>query len=154
MLCFDEADKELWEDDPNEFIRKQNDIMEDFTSQRVAACNLVIVSSLRVTHTRSLVVKLTEYLAQDLCKKRTKTTLVPTLEFCVSHLQAFKDGSGDPSKADGAMYCLGSLASSLQEKKVADQYVQQLMWLLKEMVAPLLKSPRNQLSISRLLAPC
>ena len=61
IMCFDEQDKELWEDDPHEFVRKTFDIMEDYTSQRVAACNLII----------------------DLCKKRTQTTLVPTLEMCV-----------------------------------------------------------------------
>ena len=50
MLCFDDKDKELWQDDPHEFVRKTYDIMEDYTSQRVAACNLVI----------------------DLCNKRTQ----------------------------------------------------------------------------------
>jgi hypothetical protein len=37
ILCFDAKDKELWEDDPHEFVRKTYDIMEDYTSERVAA---------------------------------------------------------------------------------------------------------------------
>jgi hypothetical protein len=36
MMCFDESDEELWTDDPQEFIRKTYDIMEDYTSPRVA----------------------------------------------------------------------------------------------------------------------
>ena len=30
IMCFDEQDKELWEDDPHEFVRKTFDIMEDY----------------------------------------------------------------------------------------------------------------------------
>lgn len=58
-------------------MRKTYDIMEDYTSERVAACNLVI----------------------DLCKKRTTTTLVPTLEMCVAHMKAFAEGSGNAAGA-------------------------------------------------------
>lgn len=71
------TDQELWEDDPQEFVRKTYDIMEDYTSERVAACNLVI----------------------DLCKKRTTTTLVPTLEMCVAHMKNFAEGSGSAAGA-------------------------------------------------------
>ena len=67
------TDQELWEEDPHEFVRKTYDIMEDYTSERVAACNLVI----------------------DLCKVRTKTTLVPTLEMCVAHMKSFAEGTGN-----------------------------------------------------------
>ena len=42
MLCFDAKDQELWEDDPHEFVRKTHDIMEDYTSERVASCNLIL----------------------------------------------------------------------------------------------------------------
>lgn len=123
MLCFDDADEELWTDDPNEFIRKSNDIMEDYQSQRVGACNLII----------------------DLCKKRTTTTLLPTLEFCVGHLKAYKEGTGNARIADGALYCIGSLASPLQEKKLAAQYEQQILWLLKDVVAPMIKTDKGHL---------
>jgi len=123
MLCFDAADQELWNDDPQEFVRKSNDIMEDFASQRVAASNLII----------------------DLCKKRTASTLLPTLEFCVAHLKAYNAGSGEARLADGALLCIGSLSSSLQEKKMAAQYEAQVTWLLKELVAPLIKAPLGHL---------
>ena len=121
LLCFDEKDKEMWEDDPHEFVRKTYDIMEDYTSARVAACNLVI----------------------DLCKKRTQTTLVPTLEMCVGHMKAFAEGSGNAAVLDGAMYCVGALENSLQTGKLAAQYEPQLKWLLQTYVAPALKAPQG-----------
>jgi hypothetical protein len=114
IMCFDEQDKELWEEDPHEFVRKSYDIMEDYTSQRVAACNLII----------------------DLCKKRTQTTLVPTLEMCVGHMKAFAEGSSNPSALDGAMHCVGALQGSLQQGKLAAQYEPQVKWLLVTYVAP------------------
>jgi len=126
MLCFDQNDQELWEDDPQEFVRKAYDIMEDFTSQRVAACNLI----------------------NDLCKKRTKTALLPTLEMCVGHISAYAaapPGQGDASKRDGALYCIGSLSGPLQEKKVAEQFGQQLHWLLTSHVVLDFKSPVGHL---------
>jgi hypothetical protein len=40
MLCFDDKDKELWQEDPHEFVRKTYDIMEDYTSQVAAHTSL------------------------------------------------------------------------------------------------------------------
>ena len=120
MMCFDERDAELWSDDPTEFVRKTYDVMEDFESQRVASCNLVI----------------------DLCKKRTKTCLMPILEFCVKQMTDYQAGTGNPKAQDGAMYCIGALANQLQEKGA---FAQQLGWLLSNHVAPEFKSPLGHL---------
>ena len=121
MLCFDAKDQELWEDDPHEFVRKTHDIMEDYTSERVASCNLII----------------------DLCKKRTQTTLVPTLEMCVGHMKAYAEGGGSASALDGAMHCVGSLERSLQTGKLAAQYEPQVKWLLVTYVMPALTAPQG-----------
>jgi importin-7 len=40
-LCFSDADAELWESDPIEYVHKQTDISEDYTSPRMAAMNLL-----------------------------------------------------------------------------------------------------------------
>lgn len=40
-LCFSDDDAELWELDPGEYVRKQTDIAEDYTSPRMAAMNLL-----------------------------------------------------------------------------------------------------------------
>ena len=37
LLCFSEDDKDLWEDDPQEFIRSKFDVFEDFISPNTAA---------------------------------------------------------------------------------------------------------------------
>jgi importin-7 len=51
-LCFSDADAELWEEDPIEYVRKQADINEDYTSPRTAAMSLLSqLSELRATNT-------------------------------------------------------------------------------------------------------
>lgn len=51
-LCFSDEDAELWESDPMEYVRKQTDIGEDFTSPRMAAMNLLSqLSELRPKNT-------------------------------------------------------------------------------------------------------
>jgi hypothetical protein len=120
MMCFDDRDAELWADDPTEFVRKTYDVMEDFESQRVASSNLII----------------------DLCKKRTKSCLMPILEFCVKQLSDYQAGTGSPRAKDGAMYCIGALANQLQEQGT---FAQQLGWLLSNHVAPEFKSPHGHL---------
>ncbi|KAI0567664.1 Armadillo-like helical domain containing protein [Gracilaria domingensis] len=40
-LCFSDADEEVWMGDPSEYVRKQYDFTDDFTSPRMAASNLL-----------------------------------------------------------------------------------------------------------------
>ncbi|CAN8073310.1 unnamed protein product [Agarophyton chilense] len=40
-LCFSDADEEVWMTDPSEYVRKQYDFTDDFTSPRIAASNLL-----------------------------------------------------------------------------------------------------------------
>lgn len=39
MLCFSAEDDELWKDDPQEYVRKSQDLIEDMYSPRTAACS-------------------------------------------------------------------------------------------------------------------
>ncbi len=98
VLCFTEADAELWDCDPIEFIRTCYDIMEDCTSPRVAASSLMV----------------------DLCRKRTKTCLKPMVEFVQSVFRDFAAGAADAGRKDGAMYCFGAIAAQLQEEAVPE----------------------------------
>ena len=41
MLCFSAADDELWVDDPQEYVRKSQDLIEDMYSPRMAACSYI-----------------------------------------------------------------------------------------------------------------
>ena len=42
MLCFNNGDAEIWEDDAVEYVRKKTDPMEDFKSPQHAASNLLM----------------------------------------------------------------------------------------------------------------
>ncbi|EKX49114.1 hypothetical protein GUITHDRAFT_56057, partial [Guillardia theta CCMP2712] len=123
MICFDEEDEELWTSDPQEFIRKTYDFLEDYSSQRSVACSLVV----------------------NLCKKRTKTTLIPTIEFCISHMKSYAEGGGNARLKDGALYCIGSLAGALQEQKMAAQYEGHVRDMLVKYAIPELKSSKGHL---------
>ena len=41
LLCWNEEDEALWNDDPQEFVRKGYDVLEDLYSPRTAASNLL-----------------------------------------------------------------------------------------------------------------
>ena len=41
MLCFDDADEELWVEDPEEYIRNGYDIIEDIYSPKTAAVSVL-----------------------------------------------------------------------------------------------------------------
>ena len=91
MLCFTEADQELWEDDPNEFIQKKLDPMQDYSSPVAAAHNLLI----------------------DMVTERFKTTFFPVLQFINQILSTSKD----PSQLDGALSMLSDMAGAIMSKK-------------------------------------
>mmetsp|Transcript_36591 Transcript_36591/g.59153 ORF Transcript_36591/g.59153 Transcript_36591/m.59153 type:complete len:1025 (+) Transcript_36591:45-3119(+) len=42
LLCYDKSDEILWAEDPNEYVRKAHDILEDYYSPRAAATNLLL----------------------------------------------------------------------------------------------------------------
>lgn len=41
LCCFDDSDQAMWEDDPQEYIRKGYDILEDMYSPKTAAMNFI-----------------------------------------------------------------------------------------------------------------
>ena len=93
LMCFSRDDGELWESDPEEFVRREFDCMVSFSDPRTAA---------------------TEFL-KNMVSLRSKDSLAPLLKFCESHLfadPAIKDLL-QCSKKDGALAILGAIAPQL-----------------------------------------
>ncbi|PWN34353.1 ARM repeat-containing protein [Meira miltonrushii] len=80
LICHTEADDELWELDPTDFVRTQLDPMDDYGSPRAAAANLF----------------------QVLVQKRMKGAFMPILEFLTNVLNNYP-ASKTPAQKEGAL---------------------------------------------------
>ncbi|KAK4008612.1 importin-7 [Daphnia magna] len=116
IMCYTDADEELWQCDPHEYIRTKFDIFEDYVSPVMAAQTLL--------HT--------------ICKKR-KDQLQKTMEFLMQVLTA---PNADPRQKDGALHMVGSLADILLKKPL---YKSQMEQLLAQFVFPEFSSPHGHL---------
>ena len=102
LLAFNEDDAELWQDDPQEYVRKGYDVIEDIYSSKTAAMTLLY----------------------DLCTMRKKTQLDPTMAKIVEIFNearaSAREGNEMPvdvaRKLDGALLAVGSLESILKVK--------------------------------------
>lgn len=90
-LCFSSNDEETWMNDPSEYVRKQYDFNEDFTSPRMAASNLLTKMS-------------------DL---RSKSTILPFLQYLLQNVLVPFQGApvGSPQRATLARQKVGAFAS-------------------------------------------
>lgn len=111
LLCVTKEDEELWESDPQEYIRLKFDVFEDYVSPVTAAQNLL--------HTT--------------CKKR-KDMLEKTLAFVV---QVLNNPASEPKMRDGALHMVGAVADVLLKK---DVYKDQMEAMLVAYVFPNLES--------------
>jgi hypothetical protein len=129
--AFDDADDELWQSDPAEFVRRSNDIMVEMYSPRAAAVNFCV----------------------ELCRQRPATALSATMEAIGSALRQLMEHQGAERscpatmrhverRADGALLLAGSLADTLKRKP---GYAAQIEPLLRNVVLPLFASPRGHL---------
>lgn len=123
LLCFTPADAELWEEDPQEYIRKGYDILEDMYSPRTAAMSFIT----------------------QLVRKRPEQ-LHPFLAFLVSVLHRCSPGTppeGRPyEQLDGALFALGALSDTLKRKA---PYAEQLENMLMQHILPEFANPRGHL---------
>lgn len=110
LLCFSDDDQDLWEDDPQEFIRSKFDVFEDFISPNTAAQT--------VLHTA--------------CSKR-KQVLEITINFCSQKIQ----GGCTPREQDGVLHIIGSVADALMKKK---PFKDQMEQMLHDLVLPAFQS--------------
>ncbi|MBN3288989.1 IPO7 protein, partial [Polypterus senegalus] len=111
LMCYTDADEELWQEDPYEYIRMKFDVFEDFISPTTAAQNFLFTA----------------------CSKR-KEVLQKTMGYCY---QILTEPNADPRKKDGALHMIGSLAEVLLKKKI---YKDQMEFMLQNHVFPLFSS--------------
>jgi hypothetical protein len=98
FLCFSAADKELWDEDPAEFVRKENDYMGEVYDPRTAA----------------------ETFLTSLIHKKSKDCLDNTMQYLVQGLTTYAMQS-DPAQKnypfkDGALLAIGSIGPVLKKK--------------------------------------
>lgn len=101
LMSFSEADEELWEMDPIEYIHRKFDVFDDFTSPVPAA----------------------EGLLHSLCKTR-KGILTSVMS---AFLTIISNPNITPKEKDGALHMVGSLSEVLPKKKIFKDQVEQLL---------------------------
>lgn len=116
LMSFSEADEELWDMDPIEYIRQKFDVFDDISSPVPAA----------------------ESLLHSLCKTR-KGILTNVMN---AFLTIINNPNITPKEKDGALHMVGSLADVLPKKKVFKDQVENL---LVTYVFPGFQSPQGHL---------
>lgn len=116
LMSFSEADEELWEMDPVEYIRQKFDVFDDISSPVPAA----------------------ETLLHSLCKTR-KGILHNVM---AAFFSIINNPNITPKEKDGALHMIGSLADVLPKKKIFKDQVEQL---LVTYVFPGFQSPHGHL---------
>lgn len=125
MLAFNDADQELWDEDPEEYIRKGYDIIEDIYSPKTAAVTVIC----------------------QLCSSKKKKQLDPIMNFLASILQEYHAAGQSVSqplarRLDGAIYAVGSLADVLRKNKT---YLTMIPGIFQTYIIPLFTSPYGHL---------
>ncbi|KAI3763994.1 hypothetical protein L2E82_13994 [Cichorium intybus] len=119
LMCFNDNDQKLWEEDPHEYVRKGYDIIEDLYSPRTAAMDFV----------------------SELVRKRGKENLQKFILFIV---EIFKRYEAAPieikpyRQKDGALLAIGTLCDKLKQ---TDPYKSELEHMLVQHVFPEFNSP-------------
>ncbi|VVC45335.1 Armadillo-type fold,Armadillo-like helical,Importin-beta, N-terminal domain [Cinara cedri] len=116
LMCHSDADQELWESDPHEYINQKFDIFEDLISP--------VMASQSILHSA--------------CKKR-KDILPKAVQFIVGVITSV---GATPAQKDGALHMLGALADVIFKK---DMYKNQVDEMLYRHVFPVFQSPHGHL---------
>jgi len=125
MLAFDDLDQELWDEDPEEYIRKGYDIIEDIYSPKTSAVALL----------------------SGLCGSKKKNQLDSVMAFLATvfrevaaiDMTAATDANmAQARRLDGAMYGVGSLADILRRSTT---YKPQIPSLFQTYILPTFSSP-------------
>mmetsp|Transcript_4901 Transcript_4901/g.7219 ORF Transcript_4901/g.7219 Transcript_4901/m.7219 type:complete len:1062 (+) Transcript_4901:138-3323(+) len=118
-ICLTDSDVDAFENDPHEFVRKENSILSDYYDPRISAINLIT----------------------DLVKHRGRDVTQKLLVFLNDCMQRYATAAPDQRnhiEKDGAFLALGSLSDMLLSKK---KYSSQLEGLLVNSVFPDFNSP-------------
>mmetsp|Transcript_5295 Transcript_5295/g.7439 ORF Transcript_5295/g.7439 Transcript_5295/m.7439 type:complete len:1038 (+) Transcript_5295:129-3242(+) len=108
VICFNAKDQELWNEDPQEYLRKEFDIMEEFYHPRSAAlaftCNLV--------------------------RLRGKSHFLPVMAFTAQVLQKYAAAppqEKNPAEKDGALQTIGNLPEKILSSKEMEAQVEAMI---------------------------
>ncbi|CAM0905036.1 unnamed protein product [Alopecurus aequalis] len=114
LMCFNDNDQMLWDEDPHEYIRKGYDIIEDLYSPRTAAMDFV----------------------SELVRKRGKGNLQKFIQFIVGIFMRYAEASIEVKpyrQKDGALLAIGTLCDRLKQ---TDPYKAELERMLVQHVFP------------------
>ncbi|XP_047082224.1 importin beta-like SAD2 [Lolium rigidum] len=114
LMCFNDNDQKLWEEDPHEYVRKGYDIIEDLYSPRTAAMDFV----------------------SELVRKRGKSNLQKFIYFIVDIFRRYYEASAEVKpyrQKDGALLAIGTLCDKLRQ---TDPYKAELEHMLVQHVFP------------------
>ncbi|GER40807.1 ARM repeat superfamily protein, partial [Striga asiatica] len=122
LMCFNDNDQRLWNEDPHEYVRKGYDIIEDLYSPRTAAMDFV----------------------SELVRKR-KENLQKFLLFIVEVFQRYDEAAAEYKpyrQKDGALLAIGTLCDKLKQ---TEPYKSELERMLVQHVFPEFHSPVGHL---------
>ncbi|KAL8140216.1 hypothetical protein V2J09_006237 [Rumex salicifolius] len=123
LMCFNNNDQNLWDEDPHEYVRKGYDIIEDLYSPRTASLDFL----------------------SELVRKHGKENLQKFIMFVVEILKRYLEAPLDHKpyrQKDGALLAIGTLCDKL--KKIAP-YKSELENMLVQHVFPEFRSPLGHL---------
>ncbi|OAY52150.1 importin beta-like SAD2 isoform X1 [Manihot esculenta] len=123
LMCFNDNDQKLWDEDPHEYVRKGYDIIEDLYSPRTASMDFV----------------------SELVRKRGKENLQKFIQFIVEIFKRYDEapvGYKPYRQKDGALLAIGALCDKLKQ---TEPYKSELERMLVQHVFPEFSSPVGHL---------
>ncbi|XP_010542760.1 PREDICTED: importin beta-like SAD2 isoform X1 [Tarenaya hassleriana] len=123
LMCFNDSDQKLWDEDPHEYVRKGYDIIEDLYSPRTASMDFV----------------------NELVRKRGKENLPKFVQFIVGIFRSYDEAPAECkpySQKDGALLAVGALCDKLKQ---TEPYKSELEHMLVQHVFPEFSSPVGHL---------
>ncbi|KAK8364937.1 hypothetical protein V6Z11_A02G017800 [Gossypium hirsutum] len=123
LMCFNDNDQKLWEEDPHEYVRKGYDIIEDLYSPRTASMDFV----------------------SELVRKRGKENLQKFIQFIVEIFKRYDEAPLEYKpyrQKDGALLAVGALCDKLKQ---TEPYKSELEHMLMQHVFPEFRSPVGHL---------
>ncbi|KAK2641702.1 hypothetical protein Ddye_023465 [Dipteronia dyeriana] len=123
LMCFNDNDQKLWEEDPHEYVRKGYDIIEDLYSPRTASMDFV----------------------SELVRKRGKENLQKFIHFIVGIFKRYDEMPMEFKpyrQKDGALLSIGALCDKLKQ---TEPYKSELERMLVQHVFPEFSSPVGHL---------
>ncbi|XP_010251770.1 PREDICTED: importin beta-like SAD2 [Nelumbo nucifera] len=123
LMCFNDNDQKLWDEDPHEYVRKGYDIIEDLYSPRTASMDFV----------------------SELVRKRGKENLQKFIQFIVEIFKRYDEAPIEYKpyrQKDGALLAIGALCDKLKQ---TEPYKSELERMLVQHVFPEFSSPVGHL---------